>query len=510
MAGGYFVGLNAQPNLYSQIYANKQARVDADRAKKDQEAAEKYAKDADKFRIDYSKIHPYHAKEAKMAVAEFMSKADELKKQFPHTYSNTEEYNNAFFNTTSKLEDLTGSSKVIYDEQKLRLEHPDKYETDPNMMKGINEANNAEVSKMLGGRNLFQYGDIAMERWNEQAAAKAIIDQTAQDELLKKDANGKVITTSVGGGTEYIYMTAVKTLNSPQLQKNTLDMWNSSPAMKRKYKTEQEALDWSKGFAEQGTKEITSAIYHATANTGSAGLGYQTDIETIGNAGQTRTTTKVLADPNNRGQEKIVNYDVSAYNNHAVKPTTATIGSNSQIIDNKTGKVLKENAGEIRITSGETAIRPVFKKGVKGGTVKETLPDFSQTPDLGGQLVPKEIENNPKYASLFDYEPIVLGEAIIKERSGAEKTYSVHTNLNAVKGALITAESLPEQKALNEYFQTLERNSKQMNSKKGGNGSSNQQSVPIMIKVTVNGQSGEIPEDQWATFKKDNPTATKQ
>lgn len=285
-SNSYGIGLSSTPNLYANIYAQKDAAAAAKTAAQDKELSDKYAKDADKFRIDYSKIHPYHAKEAKMAVAEFMSKADELKKQFPHTYSNTEEYNNAFFNTTSKLEDLTGSSKVIYDEQKLRLEHPDKYETDPNMMKGINEANNAEVSKMLGGRNLFQYGDIAMERWNEPAAAKAIIDKTAQDELLKKDANGKVITTPVGGGTEDIYMTAVKMLNSPQLQNNTLDMWNSSPAMQRKFKTADDALNWSKGFAEQGTKEITSAIYHAPQ-------GSQRGTNWSGNIGTSSTGTYI-------------------------------------------------------------------------------------------------------------------------------------------------------------------------------------------------------------------------
>lgn len=464
MASGYFVGLTAQPNLFSQIYASKQARADADRAKKDQEAAEKYAKDADKFRIDYSKIHPYHAKEAKMAVAEFMSKADELKKQFPHTYSNTEEYNNAFFNTTSKLEDLTGSSKVIYDEQKLRLEHPDKYETDPNMMKGINEANNAEVSKMLGGRNLFQYGDIAMERWDEQAAAKAIIDKTAQDELLKKDANGKVITTPVGGGTEDIYMTAVKTLNSPQLQKNTLDMWNSSPAMKRKYKTEQEALDWSKGFAEQGTKEITSAIYH---NTGAGSGNGQAIQQSLSNNGQGHSLDFGIT-----GAQGQINYRTNSPMKLSIVPTNTVISASENTFNKQNGNRIVGGKPQ-EVTVGEIAVVPIYKS--TGNKMTEDL--------FKGRVASKEDVENPAMKGKIEYKVIYTGQ----NKNGQ----GVYGDIEQVESALFSKESpITDKEVFTKTLSDMKAEAKKLNKENGSSKQGSQQSKTLSSGRVVYSDDG--------------------
>lgn len=415
MQGGYSIGLTATPNLYSNIYANKQAKADADAAKKAQEQSERYAKDADKFRVDYAKIHPIHAAEAKGTVAEFMQKANELREKYPNTYANTEEYNKAFFDATAKLEDLTGSSKVIYDEQKLRLEHPDKFETNNEVMEALKNVDPVKFASVLG-RDRAQYGDIALEKWNEQEAMKNIIANTASDELYKKDAQGNIITTPVGGGTEDVKMTTVKTLRSPQLVKNTLSMYENSPAMQRKFGSPDKAIEWAKGFAEQGEKEIVNAIYHAPA-AASYGQGATNEDWT---KAATRPTTISYGEKSEQ---------VPSIANFTITETPATF-SGGEAIDIKsggkyTGKVANGTLGQVHII----AVHKDTGLPVTGG-------EINQGKD-------KDIEYRPMIVMTTDPMPVTAG-------SSKKESKSLLVPASVGRGAAESKESAEERAALKE------------------------------------------------------------
>ena len=431
------IGLTAQPNLYGNIYANKQAKAAADK----QEQSKKFEKDIDKFRVDYSKIHPIHAREAKEVGAAFIQGAQNLMKEMPYTYQNSEEYNNLYFKSTAELEDLTNSSKVIYDEQKLRMTNPSKYETDAESMQALTNNNIDYFQKKLG-RNRFQYGDFALEKWDEQAALKSIVDNTAKDELLRRDAKGNVMTTPLGSGTEDVVMQAVTTLQSPQMVKNTLAMFENDPAMQRKFGGDkQKALDWIKQNQEQGVKDLRTSIYHPPAGGGS------------GAAVQKSLTN------NNKGHQMTFGYSAngSVMENTATAPMRASVIpstlkiSASPDIYNKTDGSRVGGSGQMDITIGEIAVLPVYK-------------NYGEKYD--GRVVDDKVFQSTKDKSkYFEYKVIYTGT----DENAKTGKGNVYGDISQVMSALGSKESpMQDKDTFYKSVDTMEAEAKKLNAEMGG------------------------------------------
>lgn len=437
-SGSYFTGLTAQPKLYENIYYQKQAKADAAEAARQKEQSDKYAKDADKFRIDYSKIHRIYAPKAKGAVAEFMSTADELKQKYPHTYANTEDYNNAYFKATSEIEDLQNYSKNIYGALETRAKDAEnKFETDPETMK-ILTSGSLEDWRKLKQRENVEMDDILQTRFDPKETLSDIFTLTAKDEVYKKNAQGEVATAPYGSGTDDVIATIETIFNSDQLEKNTLDAWNNNSAFKRKYDTPEKAIEFVKANVAQGKKEVVNAKYHAPVGSG-AGQAIQTSLT---NQGQGHKLTFGF---NNNGQ--VQNMTTTASQRLSVVPTNVTISASPDMYNKSTGEKIG-SSGQQNISVGEIAVVPVYKNyGDKfnGRVVDDNV--LSSTQDKG------------KY---FEYKVVYTGEA--DGKTSASKKTPVYGDISQVETALFSKESpITDKAAFSKTLEEMKAEAKKLN-----------------------------------------------
>lgn len=260
-SGSYFTGLTAQPKLYENIYYQKQAKSDAAEAARQKEQSDKYAKDADKFRIDYSKIHRIYAPKAKGAVAEFMSTADELKQKYPHTYSNTEEYNNAYFKATSELEDLQNYSKNIYGALEMRAKDvKDEFQTNPELVKALAGGSLQDVQGLLGRENV-ELDDVLQKRFNEVEHQKFLNDAVGRAKLIDETS-----IKALGKGTNDYLITETDVIDKDNLKQVAQTAYNNDPAAQRDF-TFDEYLKKAETWVAPKSQQLLRSLQTVAADT---------------------------------------------------------------------------------------------------------------------------------------------------------------------------------------------------------------------------------------------------
>jgi hypothetical protein len=176
--------------------------------------------------------------------------------------------------------------------------------------------------------------------------------------------------------------------------------------------------------------------------------------------------------------------------------TAYTISTKTFDVD---GNRVPGDLGTVKVFGSEIKVVPTYKKGTKGFVGKE---GDKKEIDLGGRVIPSTEEDRAKKEGYAVYEPRFYGVAS-KETDESnpdglgnvhpvKKNISINFPANELRGRLgKNGDKTLEQ--MNEYAKELNGNKDEVK----------------MIKVSLNGRQGQIPESSWEAFKKKNPNATR-